>query len=121
MAEDETPKKFNEEQLRKPRRAFGDKGTPFTDLVASTDRKTILLKGTGHVGLAIGGRAQKEVWPQACEWLAQRSAQRRTCGRLPGRRPELAWTGRFFAPCATAGGQLECSNVKERGSPVQLG
>ena len=49
-------------------------GTPFTDLVGSTDRKTILLNGSGHIGLAIGGRAQKEVWPQACEWLAQRSS-----------------------------------------------
>jgi polyhydroxyalkanoate synthase len=48
-------------------------GTPFTDLVGSKDRKTILLNGSGHVGLAIGARAQKEVWPQACEWLAERS------------------------------------------------
>src|SRR6267378_3073543 len=48
-------------------------GMPFTDLVGSKDRKTILLDGSGHIGLAIGGRAQKEVWPQACEWLAQRS------------------------------------------------
>jgi len=48
-------------------------GMPFTDLVGSKDRKTILLEGSGHIGLAIGGRAQKEVWPQACEWLARRS------------------------------------------------
>jgi polyhydroxyalkanoate synthase len=48
-------------------------GMPFTDLVGSKDRKTILLDGSGHIGLAIGGRAQKEVWPQACEWLAERS------------------------------------------------
>jgi polyhydroxyalkanoate synthase len=48
-------------------------GTPFTDLVGSKDRKTLLLNGSGHIGLAIGGRAQKEVWPKACDWLAQRS------------------------------------------------
>jgi polyhydroxyalkanoate synthase len=48
-------------------------GMPFTDLVGSKDRKTILLDGSGHIGLAIGSRAQKEVWPPACEWLAQRS------------------------------------------------
>ena len=48
-------------------------GTPFTDLVGSKDRKTILLQGSGHIGLAIGGRAQKEVWPQACQWLAERT------------------------------------------------
>lgn len=45
---------------------------PFNDLVGSDDRKSITLKA-GHIGLAIGGRAQKEVWPQACEWLATRS------------------------------------------------
>lgn len=45
----------------------------FNDLVGSKDRKTLLLKGSGHIGLAIGGRAQKEIWPQACEWLGQRS------------------------------------------------
>jgi polyhydroxyalkanoate synthase len=48
-------------------------GTPFNDLVGSKDRKTILLDGSGHIGLAIGSRAQKEVWPQACGWLAERS------------------------------------------------
>jgi polyhydroxyalkanoate synthase len=48
-------------------------GMPFNDLVGSKDRKTILLEGSGHVGLAIGGRAQKEVWPEAAKWLAERS------------------------------------------------
>ncbi len=48
-------------------------GTPFNDLVGSRDRKTILLEGSGHIGLAIGGKAQKEVWPQACQWLAERA------------------------------------------------
>jgi polyhydroxyalkanoate synthase len=48
-------------------------GTPFNDLVGSKDRKTILLEGSGHIGLAIGGRAQKEVWPTACQWMADRS------------------------------------------------
>jgi polyhydroxyalkanoate synthase subunit PhaC len=49
-------------------------GIPFTDLVGSKDRKTLMLKGSGHIGLAIGGRAQKELWPQACEWLGDRTA-----------------------------------------------
>jgi polyhydroxyalkanoate synthase len=48
-------------------------GMPFTDLVGSKDRRNILLRGSGHIGLAIGGRAQHEVWPVACDWLAQRS------------------------------------------------
>jgi polyhydroxyalkanoate synthase len=48
-------------------------GMPFNDLVGSTDRKTMVLKDSGHIGLTIGGRAQKGIWPQACDWLAQRS------------------------------------------------
>ncbi|HZR17472.1 MAG TPA: class III poly(R)-hydroxyalkanoic acid synthase subunit PhaC [Verrucomicrobiae bacterium] len=49
-------------------------GMGFNDLVGSKDRRAILLNGTGHIGLAIGGKAQNEVWPQACNWLAERSA-----------------------------------------------
>ncbi len=45
---------------------------PFNDLVGSTDRKAIVFEA-GHIGLAMGSRAQREVWPQACEWLAERS------------------------------------------------
>lgn len=45
---------------------------PFNDLVGSTDRTTLKLPA-GHIGLAVGSRAQKELWPQACEWLAGRS------------------------------------------------
>jgi len=48
-------------------------GKPFNELVGSKDRRTILLEGSGHIGLAIGGRAQKEVWPQACRWLSERT------------------------------------------------
>ena len=46
--------------------------TTFNDLVGSKDRKAILLQESGHIGLAIGGRAQREVWPKACQWLADR-------------------------------------------------
>jgi polyhydroxyalkanoate synthase len=46
---------------------------PFNDLVGSKDRKSITLKGSGHIGLAIGGRAQRELWPQVCDWLAERT------------------------------------------------
>jgi polyhydroxyalkanoate synthase subunit PhaC len=27
----------------------------------------------GHIGLAMGSRAQRELWPAACDWLARRS------------------------------------------------
>lgn len=45
---------------------------PFNDLVGSSDRKTIQIPA-GHIGLAVGSRAQKELWPEACNWLAERS------------------------------------------------
>jgi polyhydroxyalkanoate synthase len=45
---------------------------PFTELVGSTDRKTIKLPA-GHIGLAMGSKAQKQLWPEVCQWLAERS------------------------------------------------
>jgi polyhydroxyalkanoate synthase len=46
---------------------------PFTKLVGSKDCRSLLLNSGGHIGLAIGGKAQKEIWPQACRWLAERT------------------------------------------------
>jgi len=45
---------------------------PFNDLVSSKDRHAIIAPA-GHIGLAVGSKAQREVWPQACDWLAKRS------------------------------------------------
>jgi polyhydroxyalkanoate synthase subunit PhaC len=45
---------------------------PFNDLVSSEDRRTIQFEA-GHIGLAIGSRAQTDLWPQATQWLAARS------------------------------------------------
>ncbi|MFO0972258.1 MAG: class III poly(R)-hydroxyalkanoic acid synthase subunit PhaC [Phycisphaerae bacterium] len=47
----------------------------FNDLVGSADRESIELKA-GHIGLAVGSKAQSELWPKACEWLAKRSESR---------------------------------------------
>jgi polyhydroxyalkanoate synthase len=47
--------------------------TPFNDRVGSKDRQRLSLKDSGHIGLAIGGRAQKEIWPAACAWLSERA------------------------------------------------
>jgi len=44
----------------------------FNDLTDSRDRTAIEFPG-GHIGLAVSGRAQKELWPKACDWLAERS------------------------------------------------
>jgi polyhydroxyalkanoate synthase len=45
---------------------------PFNDLVGSTDRQVIKLSA-GHIGLAMGKKAQREMWPAVCRWLAERS------------------------------------------------
>jgi len=45
---------------------------PFGDLVGSEDRETIKL-AAGHIGLAMGSAAQRELWPHAVQWLAKRS------------------------------------------------
>lgn len=44
---------------------------PFTDLVGSQDRKTIQFPA-GHIGLAVGSKAQRDLWPKVTEWLAER-------------------------------------------------
>jgi len=31
------------------------------------------MNGAGHIGLAVSGRAQKELWPRAVDWLVQRT------------------------------------------------
>jgi polyhydroxyalkanoate synthase len=45
---------------------------PFNDLIGSKDRKAIVVPA-GHIGLAVGSKAQREAWPTACDWLAERS------------------------------------------------
>jgi polyhydroxyalkanoate synthase len=48
---------------------------PLNDLIGSADRKTMLFP-SGHIGLAVGSKAQTQLWPEACQWLAERSGQR---------------------------------------------
>ncbi|EDY85204.1 poly(R)-hydroxyalkanoic acid synthase, class III, PhaC subunit subfamily [Verrucomicrobiia bacterium DG1235] len=45
---------------------------PLNDLTSSTDAKTIKFPA-GHIGLAVGGKAQKVLWPEVSQWLADRS------------------------------------------------
>lgn len=45
---------------------------PFNDAVSSTDRKAITFSA-GHIGLSVGSKAHKDLWPKVCEWLSERS------------------------------------------------
>ena len=44
----------------------------FNDCVGSKDRKAITFPA-GHIGLSVGSKAQKELWPKVCQWLGERS------------------------------------------------
>ena len=45
---------------------------PFNDAVGSADRRTITFPA-GHIGMAVGSKAHRELWPKVCEWLGERS------------------------------------------------
>jgi polyhydroxyalkanoate synthase len=49
-----------------------DSTKPLLDLVGSTDKQEILLKG-GHVSLIAGPNAVRRMWPRLEAWLAVRS------------------------------------------------
>jgi len=44
----------------------------FNDATRSTDRKTIVFPA-GHIGMAVGSRAHRDLWPKVADWLEQRS------------------------------------------------
>ncbi|MCL2330343.1 MAG: class III poly(R)-hydroxyalkanoic acid synthase subunit PhaC, partial [Phycisphaerae bacterium] len=50
---------------------------PFNELVGSQDRDTIVFPA-GHIGLAVGSKAQRDLWPKVCDWLGKRSDQAET-------------------------------------------
>lgn len=45
---------------------------PFNDAVSSTDRQVIEFPA-GHIGMAVGSKAHRDLWPAVCAWLEQRS------------------------------------------------
>jgi polyhydroxyalkanoate synthase len=45
---------------------------PFNDAVGSADRTAINFPA-GHIGLAVGSKANKELWPRVCDWLGARN------------------------------------------------
>ena len=47
-------------------------GTPLKDVVSSNDYTEMSVK-SGHIGLSVGSRAHKEIWPKATAWMGERS------------------------------------------------
>jgi polyhydroxyalkanoate synthase len=48
---------------------------PLLDLIGSRD-KELLLFPAGHIGVVVGGSAQKKLWPQVGAWLRQHDRRR---------------------------------------------
>ncbi len=55
---------------------------PLTDLVGSRDAQTLLFPA-GHIGVVVGGGAQKKLWPQVGAWLKKHDRQKRQSPRKP--------------------------------------
>ncbi len=49
-----------------------DASKPLTDAVSSSDKETLVFP-TGHIGIFVGSKSQKEVCPRIAEWLKPRS------------------------------------------------
>ncbi len=49
-----------------------DASKPLNDAVSSKDKETLVFP-TGHIGIFVGSRSQKEVCPRIAEWLMPRS------------------------------------------------
>jgi polyhydroxyalkanoate synthase len=64
---------------------------PLLDAVASTDKESKEIEA-GHIGLSVGSRAHRELWPAVAEWISIRSDARQppetpTPGRARRGRP----------------------------------
>jgi polyhydroxyalkanoate synthase subunit PhaC len=46
--------------------------TAVKECISSTDYTELSVKA-GHIGLSVGSRAHKEIWPRATAWMAERS------------------------------------------------
>ncbi|MBK8914974.1 MAG: class III poly(R)-hydroxyalkanoic acid synthase subunit PhaC [Phycisphaerales bacterium] len=49
---------------------------PLNDAVGSRDKKAIEFPA-GHIGMAVGSKAHRDLWPQTCTWLGERSEKLR--------------------------------------------
>ncbi len=49
-----------------------DASIPLTEAVSSSDKETLVFP-TGHIGIFVGSKSQKEVCPRIAEWLKPRS------------------------------------------------
>lgn len=54
-----------------------DASKPLNDAVSSTDKETLVFP-TGHIGIFVSGKSQREICPKIAAWLKPRSVVERT-------------------------------------------
>jgi len=59
-----------------------DASKPLADAVSSEEKETLIFP-TGHIGIFVGSKSQKEVCPRIAEWLKPRSLLDRTGEKKP--------------------------------------
>jgi polyhydroxyalkanoate synthase len=63
--------------------------TPFNDLVASEDTE-VMNVSAGHIGLSVSSRAHETLWPDVCDWFAERDAHGTDLREIQGIGPAYA-------------------------------
>jgi polyhydroxyalkanoate synthase len=86
-----------------------DASIPLSDAISSTDKDTLVFP-TGHIGIFVGSKSQKEVCPKIAAWLKPRSDHN-------GKGEENTEAGKEELPELTKEKTLE-QNIKKRKSKV---
>jgi polyhydroxyalkanoate synthase len=76
---------------------------PFNDLISSEDERLVEF-GAGHIGISVSGKAHAELWPDVCEWFAERDASTAEA--------ETAETGTTTDPDVSAGGRISVDSAE---------
>jgi len=66
--------------------------TPFNDVVASDDTE-VMNVSAGHIGLSVSSRAHETLWPDVCDWFAERDVHGTDLESIEGIGP--AYAGRL--------------------------
>jgi len=66
--------------------------TPFNDVVASDDTE-VMNVSAGHIGLSVSSRAHDTLWPDVCDWFAERDVHGTDLEAIDGIGP--AYAGRL--------------------------
>jgi polyhydroxyalkanoate synthase len=63
--------------------------TPFNDVVASDDTE-VMEVSAGHIGMSVSSRAHETLWPDVCDWFAERDTHGTDLEEIQGIGPAYA-------------------------------